>query len=178
MLEAFEDGYHVVRLHRNTVGGMFIDNLSDVERVGDHLRSIVARTSFEDMRAKPQAAWDVRKDMTLAYFLFPNTIIILHPDYISHLAVYPRGTDETVCIHTCLIDKKPETDKEQAHFERAFKIIDEGVFNTEDFFICEQAQIGMRSGVNEKLPLSRHEVGLQLLHDIFDEHLIKYKAKV
>jgi len=173
VLEAFEDGYHVVRLHRNTVGGMFIDVMSDIERLGDHLRSIVARSSFEEMRSKPQAAWDVRKDMTLAYFLFPNTIIIMHPDYISHLAVYPTGTDETVCIHTCLIDKKPETEKEQAHFERAFAIIDEGVFNAEDFFICEQAQIGMCSGVNEILPLCRHEVGMQLLHDIFDEHLDK-----
>jgi len=176
VLEAFEDGYHVIRLHRNTVGGMFIDAMSDIERVGDHLRSIVARSSFETMRQEPQKMWDVRNDMTLAYFLFPNTIIIIHPDYISHLGVYPAGTDETICIHTCLIDKTPETEKEQAHFERAFAIIDDGVFNAEDFFICEQAQIGMRSGANEDIPLCRHEVGLQLLHDIFDEHLDKAKA--
>jgi len=177
ILEAFEDGYHVVRLHRNTVGGMFLDVVSDIIRTGDHLRSIVARTSFEDMRKKPQAEWDARNDMTLAYFLFPNTIIIVHPDYISHLGLYPLTPDETVCIHTCLIDKAPESEKAQAHFERAFAIIDEGVFNAEDFFICEQAQIGMRSGANESLPLSRHEVGIGLLHDIFDEHLGTHTAK-
>jgi len=176
ILEAFEDNYHVIRLHKNTLGGLFLDATADIERVGDHMRSLVARSSFEEMRNKPQAAWDVRNDTTLAYFLFPNTVIIIHPDYISHLGLYPTSTDETVCIHTCLIDKTPETEKEQAHFERAFAVIDEGVFNAEDFFVCEQAQIGMRSGTNETLPLSTHEVGIQLLHDIFDEHLINYEA--
>lgn len=171
ILEAFEDGYHVIRLHRNTIGSMFLDSVSDIERIGDHLRSIVARNSFDEMRAKPEADWKYREDMTFAYFLFPNTIIIIHPDYISHLGLYPTATDETVCVHTCMIDKKPTTEKEQAHFERAFKIIDDGVFNAEDFHVCEQAQIGMDSGANETFPLSRHEVGIKLLHDIFDEHL-------
>lgn len=173
VIEAFEDGYHVIRLHRNTVGGMFLDSVSAIERIGDNMRSIVARSSFEQMREKPQADWKYREDMTFAYFLFPNTIIIIHPDYISHLGVYPTATDECVCVHTCLIGKKPGSDKEQAHFERAFKIIDEGVFNAEDFHICEQAQIGMTSGANKTFPLSQHEVGIKLLHDIYDEHLAK-----
>lgn len=171
VIEAFEDGYHVVRLHRNTVGPMFKDVTSDIERIGDNLRSIVARSNFDDMRAKPQCEWDYRDDMTFAYFLFPNTIIIIHPDYISHLGVYPTAPDECVCVHTCLIDRKPESDKEQAHFERAFAIIDEGVFNAEDFHVCEQAQIGMASGANATFPLSHHEVGIKLLHDIYDAHL-------
>lgn len=171
ILEAFEDGYHVIRLHRNTVGPMFLDSVSDIERLGDNLRSIVARTSFDEMRQKPQSEWKYREDMTFAYFLFPNTIIIIHPDYISHLGLYPTATDETVCVHTCMIDHEPSSDKERAHFERAFKIIDEGVFNAEDFHVCEQAQIGMDSGANETFPLSHHEVGIKLLHDIFDEHL-------
>lgn len=171
VLEAFEDGYHVIRLHRNTVGSFFLDAVSDITRIGDNMRSIVARSSFDEMRQKPQTDWNYREDMTFAYFLFPNTIIIIHPDYISHLGVYPTATDECVCVHTCLIDRKPESEKEQAHFERAFKIIDEGVFNAEDFHVCEQAQMGMASGANETFPLSSHEVGIKLLHDIFDEHL-------
>lgn len=171
VIEAFEDGYHVIRLHRNSVGPMFLDSVSTIEQVGDNMRSIVARSTFDKMRKKPQSEWDYRSDMTFAYFLFPNTIIIIHPDYISHLGVYPTAPDECVCVHTCLIDKKPTSEKEQAHFERAFKIIDEGVFNAEDFHVCEQAQIGMTSGANETLPLSAHEVGIKLLHDIYDKHL-------
>lgn len=171
VLEAFEDGYHVIRLHRNTVGPMFLDSVSTIEQVGDNMRSIVARSTFEEMTKKPQSEWRYREDMTFAYFLFPNTIIIIHPDYISHLGVYPTAPDECVCVHTCLIDRKPASDKEQAHFERAFEIIDEGVFNSEDFHVCEQAQIGMASGANETLPLSTHEVGIKLLHDTFDKYL-------
>lgn len=171
ILEAFEDGYHVIRLHRNSVGPMFLDSVSDIERLGSNLRSIVARDTFEEMRKKPNSDWDYRSDMTYAYFLFPNTIIIIHPDYISHLAVYPTAVDECAAVHTCLIGHKPRSEKEQAHFERAFAIIDEAVFNAEDFHVCEQAQIGMSSGANETLPLSHHEVGIKLLHDIFDEHM-------
>ena len=171
VIEAFEDGYHVIRLHRNTVGPMFLDSVSHISRIGDNLRSIVARSTFHDMRAKPQSHWNYREDMTFAYFLFPNTIIIMHPDYISHLGVYPTAPDECVCIHTCLIGKTPGSEKEQAHFERAFAIIDEGVFNAEDFHVCEQAQTGMTSGANEYFPLGHHEIGIGLFHDILNEHL-------
>ena len=171
IVEAFQDGYHVVRLHRKTVARNFLDNVADIVRVKDHLRAMVARTEFDAMRQKPMEDWDVRNDVSLAFYLYPNTIIIIHPDYISHLGLFPTAPDETICIHRCFLDEHPKSDKAQAHFQRAFDIIDKGVFDAEDFFVCEQAQIGMASGANDYFPLSDHEIGLQLFHQILDEKL-------
>jgi len=171
VIEAFQDGYHVVRLHRNTVGHLFMDNVADIGRVKDHLRAIVARNDFAAMRETAPADWDMRNQVSLAFYIYPNTVIVIHPDYISHLGVFPTATDECICVHSCFIDEKPETEKAQAHFERAFKMIDEGVFDSEDFFVCEQAQIGMKSGVNDYFPLSEYEIGLKLFHEILNEKL-------
>ena len=47
IVEAFQDGYHVTRLHKNTVGGFFMDCVAAQERINQHIRSIVARKEFE-----------------------------------------------------------------------------------------------------------------------------------
>lgn len=173
IVEAFQDGYHVVRLHRNSVGPFFIDGRAAIERIGLNLRAAVARQEFADILDAPPSAWNDRIHVSFAHFIFPNTIIVVHPDYISHLGLFPQAVDETIVVHTCLIPKKPKTQKEREHWARAFDIIENGVFQAEDLFVCEQAQIGMASGANETLLLSGHEYGIALFHDILDEVLEK-----
>jgi len=50
-----------------------------------------------------------------------------------------------------VVEREPQSEKEQTHFERSFKLMDEGVFASEDFYICEQAQLGMKSKANDTL---------------------------
>ncbi|MGB0907301.1 MAG: aromatic ring-hydroxylating oxygenase subunit alpha [Maricaulaceae bacterium] len=171
LIEAFQDGYHVVRLHRKTVGPLFLDNVADIERVQNNLRALVARNGFAELKGKDAEDWDVRNAVSLAYLLSPNSVLVIHPDYISHLGVYPRAPDECIAVHSCFIDAHPKSEKEAAHFKRAFEIIDEGVFNSEDFFVCEQAQKGMESGANDDFPLSDFEIGIKLFHEILNEQL-------
>lgn len=165
IVEAFQDGYHVTRLHKNTVGGFFMDCVAAQEPIKQHIRSIVARKEFEQAVTLPSAQWDFRNHVSFAHFIWPNTIMVFHPDYISQMALYPQASGETVVVHSCVIDKKPDTDKALAHFERGFDIIDEGVFNAEDLHTCEQAQIGMASGANDTLLVGGHEGGLRSFID-------------
>jgi len=171
IVEAFQDGYHVVRLHRKSVGPLFLDNVADITRIQQHLRAFVARQDFTKMCETSPSEWDLRNQVSLAFYVYPNTVIIIHPDYISQLGLFPVSTDETICVHSCFIDEMPKTEKAKAHFERAFDIIDQEVFTAEDFFVCEQAQMGMRSGVNKTFPLSEHEIGLKLFHEVLNEAL-------
>ena len=60
--------------------------------------------------------------------------MVFHPDYISHMGLFPQAIDETTVVHTCLIPKPPETEKELEHWERAFDIIENGVFQAERLF--------------------------------------------
>ena len=74
-----------------------------------------------------------------------------------------------------MVYREPQSEKEEAHFNRAFQIIDKGVFESEDFHVCEQAQIGMSSGANETLLVGGYEWGLRTFHEIYEDAIGAYK---
>ncbi|MEM9015328.1 MAG: aromatic ring-hydroxylating dioxygenase subunit alpha, partial [Pseudomonadota bacterium] len=119
IVEAFQDGYHVTRLHNKSVGPMFMDSRAAMDRDGLNLRAAVARATFPETLDRSAGAFDERQFVSFAYYVFPNTILVFHPDYVSQLSLYPTSVDETVVTHTCLIPKPIETEKEAAHWERA-----------------------------------------------------------
>jgi phenylpropionate dioxygenase-like ring-hydroxylating dioxygenase large terminal subunit len=176
LVDAFQDGYHVTRLHKKTVGPHFIDVVSRSERSGDHLVSVVARNDFKQALDLPPEQWDLRRQASCAMYLFPNVEMIIHPDYISYLAFFPTKVDETVVVHGCFIEEEPRDEKAAAHWERAFDIIENGVFRPEDYFVCEQAQIGMSSGANSHLLLGAHETGVKAFHDLLAQKMGPYRA--
>jgi Rieske 2Fe-2S family protein len=171
LVEAFQDGYHIKRLHRNTVAPGFLDAVARSERSGDHLLAVIARNEFFEALDLPAEQWDLRRHASCAMYLFPNVEVIVHPDYISYLAFFPTAVDETVVVHACFIEEEPKDEKAVAHWERAFDIIENGVFGPEDYFVCEQAQIGMSSGANTHLTMGAHESGVADFHKILADHM-------
>src|SRR5215813_15514765 len=87
-----------------------------------------------------------------------------HPDYISHLGMYPDAADQTLFVHTMLIPEMPTEQKAEEHWRRSFELIDTDVFNSEDLVVCEQIQRGLRSGANEALIVGRLEQNLRRFH--------------
>jgi phenylpropionate dioxygenase-like ring-hydroxylating dioxygenase large terminal subunit len=174
-IEAFQDGYHVTRLHNKSVGGFFKDNLAVQEREQQHIRSIVARNEIEEVLDEPAEKWNFRHHGSFSHFVWPNTTMIMHPDYTSQVTFYPIKVDETVIVHNCVIPRKPQSEKELGHFERSFKLIDEGVFANEDFHVCAQAQIGLKSGANDTFIAGGYEIGLRAFHDILKESVGPYR---
>lgn len=171
LVEAFQDSYHVKRLHRNTVAPGFLDAVARSERSGNHILAVVARNEFDQALELPREQWDLRRHVSCAMYLFPNIEIVVHPDYISYLAFFPTAVDETVVVHACFIEEEPKDEKAAAHWERAFDIIENGVFGPEDYFVCEQAQIGMSSGANTHLTIGAHESGVAEFHKILVDHM-------
>ena len=167
--EAFLDGYHVVRLHRKTVGMYFPDGVAVSEREAMGMRSVVGRNELLDVLDAPQKDWDFRKHCSFSYSILPSSVIVIHPDYISHLALFPQSPDQTIFIHSMLVDELPTTDKGVSHFDRSFELIDQGVFQSEDIFVCEGAQQGMKSGANKELVFGGHESALTCFHEALAE---------
>lgn len=164
IVDAFLDGYHVARLHRKSIGPMFMDSISVANQAGPHIRSMVARTEFPEALEMSRGQWSFSDHVTMAYQIFPNTTLVFHPDYLSILTVYPVASDETIVQHICLIPEPIKDEKEQAHWDRAFDIIENRVFEAEDFFVCEQAQIGLNAGVQPDFLLGGYEVGIAMYH--------------
>lgn len=171
IMDAFLESYHVVRLHQNTIGSFFVDNVAVMDRLGPHQRSMLARQEISEVADQPEGAWDGRRHCTFAYALFPNTILVLSPDYTSMLTMYPTAADETLFCHVMLTPHAPRDAKEDAHWQRSLELIEGGVFQAEDLFIAEQAQIGMASGANKTMIYGRYESSIRDFHETLDQWL-------
>lgn len=100
IVDAFLEVYHVRRLHSATLGRFFADAVSVSDAVGRHLRFLAARDTTLEIRTLPPEVWSPQQHATLVHFVFPNSIFVYHPDYISHLGMYPDAADQTLFVHT------------------------------------------------------------------------------
>ena len=167
--DAFLDGYHVIRLHKDTVGGFFLDCVSNSNFAGEHIRSVVGRKEVLNSKPVPDDEAYIRAHVTYSYTLFPNTVVVMHPDYTSVMNLYPVSPDETIFVHSMLVPEPVTSEKQRQHYERSFDLIDHGVFYSEDLFVCEGAQQGMRSGANTGLLCGQNEQSLVRFHEtMFD----------
>ena len=172
VIDAFLEGYHVKSLHRTSIARFFRDDGVVVDFVGPHARSVGARRDLEqDLRDKARADWRIRDVATVYYFLFPNSILVCHPDWISHITVLPLAVDRCRCIHTMLIPRAPESDAQRAHFERSWNLIHGQVFEQEDLSITESVQRGLSAFPEQQCPLGALEYPIAHFHRHLDERL-------
>jgi glycine betaine catabolism A len=151
ILDAFLDGYHIRHLHRDTVYPFFVDAMSEAQRAGDHIRAATARRTLLGARDVRLEDVDLRTLATPSYVVFPNTVLILHPDYTSVLTMTPVAPDRTTFVHMMLIPQAPRTEAEEAHWAKSFALIDEGVFLREDLAVVEAMQRGIAAGADQAL---------------------------
>ena len=176
IVDAFLEVYHVRRLHAQTLGPFFVDAVAVNDSVGPHVRSLIARESTAEIRALPPERWSPQVHATLVHYVFPNSIFIYHPDYISHLGLFPEAADRTLFVHSMLIPEKPADEKADAHWRRSFELIDSGVFSKEDLVVCEQIQRGIACGANDRLVLGRLEQNLQRFHASVEAALLQHRS--
>jgi glycine betaine catabolism A len=84
------------------------------------------------------------------YVLFPNLLLSLHPDYVMFHTIWPKSPTETQIICEWLFD--PQT-MARPDFNPSDAVDFWDQTNREDWHICEQSQIGMRSRVYQPGPL-------------------------
>ena len=170
VMEAFLDGYHVRHLHKKTVGPYFSDHRSYSERAGPHVRAVVGRGGFREAVANG-AVDDIRDIATPTYVFFPNTVFVAQPGFVSRATAYPMGLDEIYWEHDLIIPEEPKTEKARAHWELNYELIQNGVFQGEDLWVCQQIQQGLSSGANEHMTYGVEEAPIQWWHDELDRRI-------
>ncbi len=164
IMDAFLEGYHVQRLHSSTIARFFTDGISIADRLGVHQRSLVARSGYLDkVDTSDWAA--VRAIMTYTYQLFPATILIMSPDYVNLMVLMPQSEGRTLVEDFMLIPEWPQSAEEEEHWEKSWRLLDEGVFGGEDYRAAALGQQGLASGAIDEITLGNLEGGIKAFHD-------------
>jgi nitrite reductase/ring-hydroxylating ferredoxin subunit len=164
VMDAFLESYHVQRLHAPTIARFFADGVTAADTIGIHQRSAVGRTDhLAEIDHHDWAA--LRRVITFAYQLFPATIMIMSPDYVNIMVLMPQAVDRTLVEDFMLIPTAVSSQEEEEHWDKSWKLLDEGVFGAEDYRAAALGQQGLASGALDHLTLGTLESGIRLFHD-------------
>lgn len=167
--EPFLEGYHVQRLHARSVGPMFADvpNVTDV--LGLNIRQISGKVAFTPDCLDIEGE-NIHKSVTHAYLVFPNTVIVTSPYYISVMIIIPRGPDRTIVDYMMMTRGAPDNEKAEDVYRRSYEMI-LNVFGGEDFRAAEISHAGLSSGALQDVVYCGLEETIPLYYDILERFL-------
>ncbi len=163
VIDAFLESYHVQRLHATTIAPFFADGITVADQVGRHQRAAVGRADY--LNEIDRDDWPaLRRAVTYTYQLFPNSVVIVSPDYINLLVAMPQSVGSTLVEDLMLIPKVPQTNEAEAHWQRSWDLLDGGTFGAEDFGAAALGQRGLESGMIDEILLGTLENGVAEFH--------------
>ena len=156
LVEGGLESYHFKVAHRKTIGPYFEDNLSSYQILGDHMRSVLMRSSMHALKELPPSQWRLRDHANIIYTFFPTTQLLVQQDHVVWINSRPVSATET---ELRLVTLAPISRLEEDEYWDKNHRITSNTLN-EDFVIGESIQAGLATGANEHMTFGRFEGAL------------------
>ncbi|WP_300529097.1 SRPBCC family protein [Maricaulis sp.] len=163
------EAYHFRITHRDTIGPHFMDNLSSYQMLGAHMRSILPRTSIEELEQLPRENWSIRDHANVLYTLMPSDQFLLMQDHVAWIHAEPLSAGRTALRIATLVPKEDFTPDRAGHWKRNHAITKMTL--AEDFDVNEAVQSGLASGANSELNFGRFESALHKFNSDIEARL-------
>ena len=166
LVEGGLESYHFKVAHRNSIGPYFEENLSSYQMLGDHIRSVLMRSSMHVLRGRPTDQWRLRDHANIIYTFFPTTQLLVQKDHVVWINSRPVSAGQTELRLVTLAPKSrlAEADYWQKNHQITSKTLNE------DFVIGESIQNGFASGANDVITFGRFEGALAEFNRVVKRH--------
>src|SRR5262249_17743538 len=113
---------------------------------------------------------NIHKSVTFAYMVFPNTVVITSPYYISVKIVKPNGVNRTTVEYFMLTRTAPDNEKARDLYSRSYEMVLD-VFGKEDYRAACTSQAGLASGALKEVVYGGLETNIPLFYEAVERHL-------
>lgn len=165
VVDGFLEAYHLRSLHKKTVEPIFLSRHCTGDTFGDHVRMIIPRRSFPQMKDQPEQSWDLVRHTAIIYVLFPNTVFVVQGDHLETWHCYPSGDKADECtFHLGFYIPEPATtESAKRHWDNNMNLVVNTVL-AEDIPTSRGIQDGSSSGAQSHIVFGRNEPALIAYH--------------
>jgi len=91
--DTFGETYHFQKLHKDTLGRLFLGNNLHLHEFGRHHRFVTANQGIHGLKDKPEADWRIEEATFVLYHLFPNIQFVVSSRSATLIRIYPDESD-------------------------------------------------------------------------------------
>ena len=167
IVEGGIEAYHFKVAHRDTIGPYFEDNLSTYRMFGDHMRSILMRSSMARLDPETRDSWRLRDHAQVLYNLLPTSSLLVQQDHIAWIQSEPLSPSKTR-LRLATLAPKAQAHKADhwAHNHQITKVT-----LMEDFVLNESMQRGAASGAIDHMTFGRFEGALDAYNRVVERYV-------
>ena len=163
-LEAFLESYHFDYAHRDNLAHFYFGNIADVTPMGRHLRFSVPHKSIMELESQPVDEWVPENHITLAYILFPGTILINSPQVLEFFQIVPNGVGKSIVRHACYARMDLSVPGNAEMFEMTWESAHSIVQRQDLPYGVTTAHAGITNKAMPKFLFGQNELALQHMH--------------
>ncbi|OCB35647.1 (2Fe-2S)-binding protein [Mycobacterium malmoense] len=171
-LEAFAEGYHFPFVHgESLIGQNALPNVAIYDEYGKHHRLGFPFNWIVDLDADPSGSWDVRDNMGLIYWIYPNLILANSNVGVEVIDILPAGAPTRCTVRHSWLARVPATsDDQRSGYDMIYEAVHAAV-RDEDFAMLPQCGEGVRQGQHDHMVIGRNEIGVQHMIKVFAQEI-------